>query len=197
MDDRNAIQDEAGNDAASLSETVTNASTVADTTAPSFVRAVLSSDGGTIVLTYDEVLDAVNTPGTGDFAVTVDEQSAALSSNSPVSVRGRTLALGLDSAVTADQDVKVSYTDPTDGVDDTNAIQDPAGNDAASLTDQAVTNASAVPDERAPGFLSAATTTDGLMIVLTFDEDLDSRNKPRTGDFSGHGAGRTPGSLDR
>ena len=35
--------------------------------------------------------------------------------------------LGLDSAVTSDQDVTVSYTDPTDGVDDTYAIQDPGG----------------------------------------------------------------------
>ncbi len=184
VDDANAIQDRSGNDAASLSQAVTNASTVADTTAPSFVRAVLSSDGGTIVLTYDEVLDDANTPSSGDFEVTVDEQSAALSSSSPVSVRGRTVALGLDSAVTADQDVSVTYTDPTDGVDDPYAIQDPAGNDAASLTDQSVTNASAVPDERAPDFLIAATTFDGLMIVLTFDENLDSGNGPRTSDFA-------------
>ncbi len=183
VDDANAIQDRSGNDAASLSKTVTNDSTVVDTTGPSFVRAVLSSDGGTIVLTYDEVLDAVNTPGTTDFAVTVDEQSAALSSNSPVTVRGRTVALGLDSAVTADQDVSVTYTDPTAG-NDTYAIQDPAGNDASSLTDQMVTNASAVPDERAPDFLSAATTADGLMIVLTFDENLDGGNGPRTSDFA-------------
>ena len=183
VDDANAIQDRAGNDAASLSEDVTNESTVADTTAPSFVRAVLSSDGGTIVLTYDEVLDAANPPASGAFAVTVDEQSAGLSSNSPVTVRGRTLALGLNNAVTADQDVKVSYTDPTAG-NDTDAIQDPAGNDAASLTDQAVTNASAVPDERAPEFRSAVTSTDGLMVVLTFDEDLDSGNGPRTSDFA-------------
>ena len=170
VDDANAIQDRSGNDAASLSETVANDSTVADTTAPSFVRAVLSSDGGTIVLTYDEVLDAVRTPVAGVFVVTVDEQPAALSSGTPVSVRGRTVNLGLANAVTADQDVSVTYTDPTDGVNDTNAIQDPAGNDAASLTDQMVTNASAVPDERAPDFLIAATTADGLMIVLTFDE---------------------------
>ena len=183
VDDSNAIQDRSGNDAASLSQAVTNSSTVADTTAPSFVRAVLSSDGGTIVLTYDEVLDDANTPSSGDFAVTVDEQSAALSSSTPVSVRGRTVAVGLDSAVTADQDVSVTYTDPTAG-NDNDAIQDPAGNDAASLTDQMVTNASAVPDERAPDFLIAATTADGLMIVLTFDEDLDSQNKPRTSDFS-------------
>ena len=78
----------------------------------------------------------------------------------------------------------MSYTDPTDGVDDTNAIQDPAGNDASNLTDQAVTNASTVPDERAPEFRSAVTSTDGLMVVLTFDEDLDSGNGPRTSDFA-------------
>ena len=183
VDDRNAIQDEAGNDAASLSETVTNASSVADTTAPSFVRAVLSSDGGTIVLTYDEVLDATNIPGSGDFTVTVDGQSADLASGLPVSVRGRTVRVGLDAAVTANQDVRVTYTDPTDAVDDANAIQDPAGNDAASLTDQAVTNASAVSDERAPEFRSATTTSDGLKIILTFYEDLDTRNGPRTSDF--------------
>ncbi len=184
VDDANAIQDRAGNDAASLSKTVTNASTVADTTAPSFVRAVLSSDGGTIVLTYDEVLDDLRIASAVDFAVTVNEESADLSSNSPVTVRGRTVMLGLDSAVTADQDVSVSYTDPTDGVNDTHAIQDPAGNDAASLADQEVTNASTVPDERAPEFLIAATTSDGLTVVLTFDEDLDSQNKPRTSDFA-------------
>ena len=183
-DDANAIQDRAGNDAASLSEDVTNASTAADNTAPSFVRAVISSDGGTIVLTYDEVLDSTNTPSTTDFAVTVDQASAELASNSPVSVRGRTVMLGLAEAVTADQDVTVSYTDPTDGVDDTYAIQDPAGNDAASLTDQAVANASTVPDERAPAFVSAATTNDGLTIVLTFDEDLDDRSGPRASDFA-------------
>ena len=32
--------------------------------------------------------------------------------------------------------------------------------------------------------MSAVTSSDGLTITLTFDEGLDSRNKPRTGDFS-------------
>ena len=39
VDDRNAIQDSVGNDAASLTEPVTNTSTVADAQAPSFVIA--------------------------------------------------------------------------------------------------------------------------------------------------------------
>ena len=197
VDDRNAIQDEAGNDAASLSETVTNASTVADTTAPTFVRAVLSSDGGMIVLTYDEVLDAGRTPVADDFAVTVDEQSAALSSSTPVSVRGRTVALGLDSAVTADQDVKRDlHRSDRRQTTTAYAIQDPAGNDAASLTGQTVTNASAVPDERAPEFLIAETTSRWA------HDRPDLRRRPGWPAWAsdqrlwGHGAGRTPGSLD-
>ena len=71
------------------------------------------------------MLDDANTPSSGDFAVTVDEQSAALSSSTPVSVRGRTVAVGLDSAVTADQDVSVTYTDPTDAGNDNDAISGP------------------------------------------------------------------------
>ena len=97
-------------------------------------------------------------------------------------VRGRTVVVGLESAVTTGQDVTVTYTDPTTGNDD-RAIQDPAGNDAATLTDQMVTNASTVPDERAPEFVSASTSIDGLTITLTFDEDLDSQNGPRTANF--------------
>ncbi len=183
VDDTNAIQDLAGNDAANLSEPVTNASTVVDELAPSFVRAVMSSDGGTITLTYTEVLDDVNVPLNSDFTVAVDGESLDPSSFALAAIRGRTVVLGLDSVVTADQDVTVSYTDPTDG-DDANAIQDPAGNDADDLVDQMVTNASTVPDERAPEFVSVSMSTDGTTITLTYDEDLDSQDKPRTGDFS-------------
>ena len=43
--------------------------------------------------------------------------------------------LGLSTGVLSLQDVTVSYTDPT-GDDDSNAIQDVAGNDAVSLVDQ-------------------------------------------------------------
>ena len=181
VDDTRAIQDLAGNDAANLSEPVTDPSTVADQVAPTFVRAVLSSDGSTITLTYSEVLDDVRTPSTGEFAVTVDGDAATVSS---VTVRGRTVVLSLDSTVRADQDVVVSYTDPTATVGDTYAIQDPAGNNAADLVNQAVVNSSAVVDERAPLFVSVSMSTDGLTITLTYDEDLDSVKKPRADDFS-------------
>ena len=180
VDDTNATQDLAGNDAGDLFQReVTNASTVADTTAPSFVRAAMSSDGGTLTLTYDEALDETNRPATTDFAVTVAGQSTDVSS---VDVSGRGVLLTLNSAVTAGQDVKVTYTDPSTD-NDANAIQDPAGNDAATLTNRSVSNTSAVPDVTPPEFVSAAVSSDGLTLTLTYDENLDSGNGPRSADF--------------
>ena len=180
VDDTNAIQDRAGNDAIDVyRHDVTNASTVADTRAPRFVRAAMSSDGGTLTLTYDEVLHDTNRPSTGDFAVTVAGSAADVSS---VNVSGRAVLVGLVSAVTAGQDVKVTYTDPSTD-NDANAIQDPAGNDAVTLTNQSVANTSTVPDERAPVYESGAVSSDGLTLTLTYDENLDSGNGPATADF--------------
>ena len=130
IDDLFAIQDRSGNDADSLiDQDVTNTSEVSDSTAPEFVRAVMSSDGRSITLTYDEVLDDGNGPGTADFSVTVDDVSAE---PSQVTLSGRTVVLGLSTGVLSLQDVTVSYTDPT-GDDDSNAIQDVAGNDSRQL----------------------------------------------------------------
>ena len=181
VDDTNAIQDRAGNDAADLTQTdVTNASTDDDTRAPEFVRAVLASDGSTLTLTYDEVLDNVNQPTIADFAVTVDGDSNSISS---VDVRGREVLLFLVDLVPSLKEIKVSYTDPNAG-DDTEAIQDSAGNDTDSLVDQKVTNASTVVDQDAPVFQSATTSTDGTKIILTYNEVLDSENEPAAGNFA-------------
>ena len=140
---------------------------------------MLASDGWTITLTYDEVLDDQNEPATTDFAVTVDGDSEAIST---VDVRDRTVLLFLGGLAPSLKDVKVTYTDPSAN-NDANAIQDPAGNDAVSLTDQQVTNASTVLDERAPQFEDATTTSDGTKIILTYDEVLDSENEPAAGNF--------------
>ena len=101
-----------------------------------------------------------------------------------VYVTGRNVEVDLQSAVTEDQTVTVAYTDPSDQ-DDENAIQDdPAGNDAASLTAQTVHGESTAPDGDPPGFVSAVIPVAGETIVLTFDEDLDGTKGPRTSDFS-------------
>ena len=69
----------------------------------------MSSDGRSITLTYDEVLDGANGPATTDFSVTVDEVSAE---PSQVNLSGRTVVLGLGTGVLSLQDVTVSYTRP-------------------------------------------------------------------------------------
>ena len=193
VDDANAIQDRAGNDAADLSLTsVTNASTVADNTPPSFVRAAMSSDGVTLTLTYSEVLDGANPPSTSDFAVAVAGQSVTVSS---VDVSGRDVELQLGSTVTAGQEVSVTYTDPTAN-DDANATQDPSGNDAATLTGQSVTNTSAVPDVTPPEFVSDAMSSDGLTLTLTYNENLGRRQRTVDVRLLGVGRRRTAADFD-
>ncbi|MCV2442790.1 SwmB domain-containing protein, partial [Acinetobacter bereziniae] len=137
--DTNAIQDVAGNDAASLpATTVTNDSTVTgtDTTPPIFVSATVDNTGTQLVLTYNKDLDSANLPLINSFAVTADGQIVAVTG---VSVNGSTVVLTLGTLVTAGQAVQVGYTDPTAG-NDPNAIQDIAGNDAATLPPTSVSN---------------------------------------------------------
>ncbi|MDA3438774.1 hypothetical protein MJ046_00255, partial [Acinetobacter bereziniae] len=183
--DTNAIQDEAGNDAASLpATTVTNDSTVpgTDTTPPIFVSATVDNTGTQLVLTYNKDLDSANLPLINSFAVTADGQIVAVTG---VSVNGSTVVLTLGAAVTAGQSVTVGYTDPS--VDnDVNAIQDIAGNDAATLTPTAVDNGSTVPagDTTAPSFESAAVDSTGLLLTLTYNELLDATHPPVAGDFA-------------
>ncbi|WP_170266072.1 SwmB domain-containing protein, partial [Acinetobacter guillouiae] len=75
--DTNAIQDTAGNDAATLPATaVDNGSTVpggGDTTAPTFVSAVVDPLGLSLTLTYNELLDLnpLHLPTAGSFNVNV------------------------------------------------------------------------------------------------------------------------------
>ena len=180
-DDGNAIQDRSGNDAATLeNEPVPNDSQAQDNRAPRFERAAMSTDGLSITLVYDEALDDAAGPAASDFAVEVGGESAE---PSQVEISGRTVVLSLASAVRELQDVTVTYTDPTGG-DDTNAIQDAAGNDAADLIKHMVTNASTVRDGVPPLFQSAATSTDGAKIILTYDEVLNSAKPPATANFA-------------
>ncbi|WP_151959447.1 SwmB domain-containing protein, partial [Acinetobacter bereziniae] len=183
--DLNAIQDAAGNDAASLPATpVNNDSTVpgGDTTAPTFVSAAVDTTGTSLTLTYSEALDGTHPPAVGDFTVTADGQVVTVTN---VAVVGSTVVLTLGTPVTAGQAVEVGYTDPTAG-NDLNAIQDAAGNDAASLPATPVNNDSTVPggDTTAPTFVSAAVDTTGTSLTLTYSEALDGTHPPAVGDFT-------------
>ena len=164
--DTNAIQDAAGNDAASITDRwVTN------TMAPEFSWASTSEDGTSIILDYDEPLDGTNLPPADAFTVKINGTAVSLADTSPVSVSGNTVTLKLATAVTSTDTVTVSYTDPT-ASNDTNAIQDATGNDAVTLATATVTN-NVLPDTTAP-LISAGTFTEAenSTITLSFNENM-------------------------
>ena len=123
----------------------------ADTTPPTLTSAdVEITDALIINLVFSEDLQLSNPPALSAFTVTVDGSAATVSSvGVPGSVPPQNeLWLQLSTAIRQRQAVVVTYTDATSG-DDTAAIQDTAGNDAATFTTgmdgvPAVTNNSTV-----------------------------------------------------
>lgn len=104
-----------------------------DVTAPTLVSAVIGAAGTTLTLTYDEALDESSEPAVGDFSL-----SALLSTVTAVNVAGMTVVLTLAPAVADDETgIELDYTPGS------NPIQDLAGNDAATLSAEPVTNNSA------------------------------------------------------
>ena len=104
-----------------------------DTTAPALDGATVV--GATLTLSYDEALDGNSTPANGDYTVTV-AGTDQMPTN--VEVSGSAVTLTLGTAATSGQAVTLDYTAGT------NPVQDAAGNDAADLGDEAVTNNSAL-----------------------------------------------------
>ena len=105
-------------------------------TAPVFQSAATSTDGSTLNLSYDQAL-STTTAATTDFAVTTAGSANVVTA---VATSGSDVELTLTTPVFKDQSVSVAYTDPSTGTDDANAVQDSAGNDAASLSATAVTD---------------------------------------------------------
>jgi len=166
----NAVQDIAGNDAASFSSgavDVTNGSTF-DNVAPLFVSGAVSGDKTKVVLTYNEALGST-TASIGAFVVKVNASTRTITA---VAVSGSTVELTLASSVSPGDTVTVQYTAPTaSALTTNNAIQDTSGNDAASIAaDSSVAN---VTDVTAPTFVSSAVNTGGSL-VLTYSESLSA-----------------------
>lgn len=122
-----------------VSETLTssNVATVIaglDTTSPTLVSATVSNTN--LVLLFSEALDAFNPPSASSFTVKVGGKAVSLASSGAVTVESarKTVTLKLASAVAAGSTVKVSYADPS-LLNDAKAVQDSAGNDAASFSD--------------------------------------------------------------
>ena len=115
-------------------------------------------------------LSEIAPPSASTFAVTTDGGANAVSD---VAIVGSTVELTLTDTVQNDQTVTVTFTTDPSSSNDTNAVQDSAGNDVASLGSTAVTNNSTVAGT-APSFSSAATNADGTKVVLTYNEALSS-----------------------
>ena len=104
-----------------------------ETTPPALSTAAV--DGALLTLTYNEALDAGETPAASAFAVTVGGNSRGIES---VAVSGSTVTLTLATAVSAGDSVTVAYTAPTGDAD--SRLQDLAGNAAETFSGHEATN---------------------------------------------------------
>ena len=127
----------------------------ADTTPPTLISATVVPNGSIMRFQFSETLDVSNLPPVSAFTVTAGGNT--ITNGSPMQVPGSRdgVALSFSPVILQGQAVVVTYTDPTAG-DDANAIQDTAGNDAATFTTgmdgvPAVTNNSTVTNTPATG----------------------------------------------
>ena len=101
-----------------------------DDTAPMLSSA--SVNGATLTLTYGETLDPNSRPAASDFTVSGGDSARTVSN---VAVSGRAVMLTLNPAIGhGETGIRVSYRPRA------NPIQDAAGNDAARLSSEPVTN---------------------------------------------------------
>ncbi|EDY19316.1 outer membrane protein [Chthoniobacter flavus Ellin428] len=136
-----------------------NKNLVIDTIAPVYVSGTAS--GSTVVLSFTDTngLDAINPPPASMFSATINGTSVGITQVA-VDAVARTVTLTLATAAANGQTVAVTYTDPVG--DDGFAIQDPAGNDAASFS---TGNINATPDTTPPQIIGV-TAYDGTGAVL-------------------------------
>ena len=137
-----------------------------DVTPPALTEARVG--GTTLVLFYDEALDTGSVPAVGDFTVTV---AGTDGHPSGVAVTGSTVTLTLASEVTETQTVTLTY------VPGTNPIRDEANNNAAALSNYAVT-----VDSVAPALRWATVRDDTLALI--YNEALAAGSVPAAGAFT-------------
>ena len=138
-DDAVAIEDAAGNEAATFTTgrsgvpAVTNNSTV-DTTPPTLIRTNVNETGQLLDFLFSEDLQTANLPPVSAFDVTVGGSLVTISDVRPAPGFGpKRLWVLVSPVIRQGQAVVVAYEDPTAG-NDTNAIQDTVGNDTADFT---------------------------------------------------------------
>ena len=160
----NPLQDVAGNPAANFTDqAVTN--NTPDNTPPMLTGAAVN--GNMLTLTYDETLDTASTPAATTFTL-----GGASETVSTVMIDDMTVTLTLSGAVTSGDTVTVTYTPGT------NPVQDAAGNDAAALSTQAVTN-NTPPMLVRTGF-GARPLVAGTELRLTYDDSAECELRARS-----------------
>ncbi|MPY08005.1 SwmB domain-containing protein, partial [Moraxella catarrhalis] len=163
--------------------------TPADTTPPKVKgNPTVDDTGTTLTVTFDEPLDAKNPPAKEDFTVKVDGKAVT---PTKVTVEGDKVKLTLPEPAKKGDTVTVSYKDPSAN-NDPKAVQDKAGNDAASFTDTDVTNSSTVQDK--PNSISSVTLSDNLT-----DETPNAQNyypNKNTGPYVGNVGNANTANFD-
>ena len=187
-----ALQDLNGNDAATFSRAV-------DLVGPVLASsngAVLSANGTSLVLTFDEALGSSSSLAAG-YTVLVDGSPVTVSNRS---MSGSTITLNLATVVNSDKVVTVSYAAPTsDRATNNSAIQDALGNDSVSFTNAPVVNNSGFGPDRVSPVLATnnPVTYSGTQVTVAFNEALQGAPLPAPSRFTVFVAGVpvTPTSL--
>ncbi len=131
-----SIQSAAGNAVLTHDAVAAEVAHAVDTAAPTL--SVATVNGNSLVLTYNEDLDAASTPDNTAYTIAVSGTGTAPTVTG-TTISGTMATLALSTAVTRGLTVMVSYTPGT------TPLQDIAGNDAAALTATSVTNATPEP----------------------------------------------------
>ena len=155
----------------------------ADTTPPTLTSATVLAGGQIIELQLSENVQRSNLPPASAFTVTAGGSAVTLSLVLvPAALDTYWISVPSSSVIRQGQVVVVTYTDPSTG-DDANAIQDVAGNDAATFTTgmnsvPAVTNNSTVntPATGAPTITGTPQVGQTLTAVTTAIMDANGLN---------------------
>ncbi len=141
----------------------------ADSTPPELRSAVVSSDGLSLSLKFNEPLASTTRHVSPAFVVDVDGQSIPVID---ATTRGGELTLSLARSISNDQTVALAYTDRSSNNDrDELSIGDASGNDLASFARFPVQNRSTLPGTP-PSINAAVTSADGRVVSLSYDHTL-------------------------
>ena len=176
-------------DDASNAETLTSVATAVvaaapDTTPPTLTSATVLGGGTHIEFQFSENVQRLSPPRASAFTATAD--GSAVTTSSPRGIAGMhdVIQITISPAILQGQAVVVTYTDPT-ASNDRNAIQDTAGNDAATFTTgmngvPAVTNNSTVntPATGAPAITGMAQVGQTLTAGTTAIMDANGLTTP-------------------